>query len=180
MRVGVITFAGEVDPLTGERASETQQDAHLEIPLTGDFTAVVRVDVRAGPANRHDQKMFVGGELVAADAGGNRAGVRLSNRWFGDNAVALERFHWVDRKGGGSGVFRPADEPRPGFVRIVRAGSTVTVGGRWDGEEWTDCGPVEMPWGPTVRLGLAADNTTDARAEVTFDRYTITQPGNAP
>ena len=42
VRVGVITFAGEVDPLTGERASETQQDAHLEIPLTGDFTAVRR------------------------------------------------------------------------------------------------------------------------------------------
>jgi Mg-chelatase subunit ChlD len=40
VRVGVITFSGDVDPATGERVSETQQDARLEIPLTGDYAAV--------------------------------------------------------------------------------------------------------------------------------------------
>jgi Mg-chelatase subunit ChlD len=40
VRVGVITFSGEVNPANGERLSETQQDAQLEIPLTGDYAAV--------------------------------------------------------------------------------------------------------------------------------------------
>jgi Mg-chelatase subunit ChlD len=39
VRVGVITFSGAVDPANGERLSDTQQDAQLEIPLTGDFAA---------------------------------------------------------------------------------------------------------------------------------------------
>jgi hypothetical protein len=40
VRVGVIAFSGDVDPATGERVSETQQDAHLVMPLTSDFDAV--------------------------------------------------------------------------------------------------------------------------------------------
>jgi Mg-chelatase subunit ChlD len=38
-RVGVISFSGEMNPVTGERASYDQQDAWLEIPLTGDLAA---------------------------------------------------------------------------------------------------------------------------------------------
>jgi len=40
VRVGLITFAGEVDPTTGERRSPTQQDAWVEVPLTGDVAQV--------------------------------------------------------------------------------------------------------------------------------------------
>lgn len=40
VRVGLLTFAGEVDPNTGERARFDQTDAWLEIPLTEDFDAV--------------------------------------------------------------------------------------------------------------------------------------------
>jgi hypothetical protein len=42
VRVGVVTFGGEVNPLTGERKSLDQQDAWLEIPLTSDYAAVER------------------------------------------------------------------------------------------------------------------------------------------
>jgi hypothetical protein len=42
VRVGVVTFAGEVDPTTGRRKRIDQQDAWLEIPLTDDFAAVER------------------------------------------------------------------------------------------------------------------------------------------
>jgi hypothetical protein len=38
-RVGVITFAGEMNPQTGYRARYDQQDAWLEVPLTADFSA---------------------------------------------------------------------------------------------------------------------------------------------
>jgi Mg-chelatase subunit ChlD len=40
VRVGLVTFAGEVDPTTGERRSLDQQDAWLEVPLTSDFAQV--------------------------------------------------------------------------------------------------------------------------------------------
>ncbi|MBW2267654.1 MAG: VWA domain-containing protein [Deltaproteobacteria bacterium] len=36
VRVGVISFGGEMHPLTGERMSFSQQDAWLEVPLTDD------------------------------------------------------------------------------------------------------------------------------------------------
>lgn len=42
VRVGVVTFAGEVDPTTGRRKRIDQQDAWLEVPLTDDFAAVER------------------------------------------------------------------------------------------------------------------------------------------
>lgn len=42
VRVGLITFAGEVDPVSGERRSASQRDAWLEVPLTDDYAAVER------------------------------------------------------------------------------------------------------------------------------------------
>jgi hypothetical protein len=40
IRVGIITFSGEMDPDTGKRKRYDQQDAWLEVPLTQDFDAV--------------------------------------------------------------------------------------------------------------------------------------------
>lgn len=40
-RVGLVTFAGEVDPATRQRRSPNQQDAWLHVPLTHDFGAVL-------------------------------------------------------------------------------------------------------------------------------------------
>jgi hypothetical protein len=42
VRVGLVTFSGEVNPLTGERKSIDQQDAWLDVPLTADYAAVDR------------------------------------------------------------------------------------------------------------------------------------------
>jgi len=42
VRVGLATFAGEVNPLTGERKRIDQQDAWLEVPLTDDYAALDR------------------------------------------------------------------------------------------------------------------------------------------
>jgi hypothetical protein len=42
VRVGLVTFSGEVNPLTGERKSLDQQDAWLDVPLTDDYAAVER------------------------------------------------------------------------------------------------------------------------------------------
>lgn len=42
VRVGLLTFAGEVNPSTGERLRPDQQDAWLDLPLTSDFGQVQR------------------------------------------------------------------------------------------------------------------------------------------
>ncbi|MBW2242889.1 MAG: VWA domain-containing protein [Deltaproteobacteria bacterium] len=42
VRVGVISFSGEVDPITARRKRLDQEDARLEVPLTADFQAVGR------------------------------------------------------------------------------------------------------------------------------------------
>jgi hypothetical protein len=42
VRVGLVTFSGEVNPLTGERKSLDQQDAWLDVLLTDDYAAVDR------------------------------------------------------------------------------------------------------------------------------------------
>lgn len=40
VRVGVVTFAGEVNPITGMRKRVDQEDAFLAVPLTADFELV--------------------------------------------------------------------------------------------------------------------------------------------
>jgi hypothetical protein len=42
VRVGLVSFSGEVDPVSGERRGANQQDAWLEVPLTNDYAAVAR------------------------------------------------------------------------------------------------------------------------------------------
>jgi hypothetical protein len=42
VRVGVLTFAGDVDPTTGMRRRMDQEDAWLEVPLTDDYELVRR------------------------------------------------------------------------------------------------------------------------------------------
>jgi hypothetical protein len=40
VRLGLATFSGEVDPVSGERRRSDQADAWLEVPLTNDYAAV--------------------------------------------------------------------------------------------------------------------------------------------
>jgi Mg-chelatase subunit ChlD len=42
LRVGVLSFGGEVNPATGKQAAYGQQDAWIEVPLTSDFGQVRR------------------------------------------------------------------------------------------------------------------------------------------
>jgi hypothetical protein len=42
VRVGLLTFSGEVDPKTGRQISRNQRDAKLEVALTQDYTRVRR------------------------------------------------------------------------------------------------------------------------------------------
>lgn len=65
VRVGVITFSGEVDPANLERVSETQQDAQLEIALTHDFVAVRAALAGVVARGPHGATNFGAGILLA-------------------------------------------------------------------------------------------------------------------
>jgi hypothetical protein len=67
VRVGVISFSGEMNPLTGKRVRYDQQDAWVEVPLTTDFEGVRRA---------------LRGILARGPNGGTNfaAGIRLSVR----------------------------------------------------------------------------------------------------
>src|SRR5262245_41122415 len=42
VKLGLVTFSGEVDPMSGERRNPSQQDAWLEVPLTSDTARVLQ------------------------------------------------------------------------------------------------------------------------------------------
>ena len=65
VRVGVITFSGEVDQTTGERLAETQQDAHVEIPLTSNYAAVRTALTGVIARGPHGATNFSAGILLA-------------------------------------------------------------------------------------------------------------------
>lgn len=65
IRVGVISFSGEMNPQTGERMTFDQQDAWLEVPLTANFRrvdAAVRAVEARGP---HGATNFAAGIRLA-------------------------------------------------------------------------------------------------------------------
>ncbi len=80
MRVGVISFSGEMNPQTGYRVRHDQQDAWLEVPLTADFGAVrARLPeiLRRGPTGGTN---FAAGIRLAITELANLSGARSSAR----------------------------------------------------------------------------------------------------
>jgi hypothetical protein len=67
VRVGLITFGGEVNPVTGERLSPTQQDAWVQVPLTSDIAQVL---------GAIDAVLALGARGATNFAAGVRLGVR--------------------------------------------------------------------------------------------------------
>ncbi len=153
--------------------------------VTGDFTAVVRIDVSPGlnlPANR---TVYVAGGLVATGEADYRVGTRRLDRSYGDDIRAgFGHFYRTILDGGGVGGGNSESVAGgkfgPGFVRLSRGKRQVTLDTSWDGKDWQRQGEYQMPWGRPVRLGLVAENTLPAAAWVTFDRFSLTQPKKGP
>jgi hypothetical protein len=49
-----------------------------------------------------------------------------------------------------------------------------------DGMTWMELNEYEVPWVGRLRVGVVAENTLWVPAEVTFDRYSLTQPKKGP
>lgn len=65
VRVGLVTFAGEVDPTTGQRRSLSQQDAWLEVPLTSDVNQVLAAIEGVLARGPHGATNFAAGARLA-------------------------------------------------------------------------------------------------------------------
>lgn len=65
VRVGVISFSGEMDPRTGERLKFNQQDAWLEVPLTSDYRRAARAIRGILARGPHGGTNFAAGERLA-------------------------------------------------------------------------------------------------------------------
>jgi Mg-chelatase subunit ChlD len=80
VRVGVVSFSGEMNPQTGERARWDQQDAWLEVPLTHDFgrvRAALREILARGP---HGGTNFAAGVRLAITELAGLSGARSRPR----------------------------------------------------------------------------------------------------
>jgi Mg-chelatase subunit ChlD len=80
VRVGVITFSGEVDPGSGKRLSENQQDANVEIALTGDFAAVRTALAGVVARGPHGATNFGAGIVLAVGELSGLTGARSQPR----------------------------------------------------------------------------------------------------
>jgi Mg-chelatase subunit ChlD len=65
VRVGLVSFSGEVDRVTGRQKSRDQQDATLEVPLTTDFDEVQRALAALLARGSHGATNFAAGIRLA-------------------------------------------------------------------------------------------------------------------
>ncbi|MGH7288198.1 MAG: vWA domain-containing protein, partial [Myxococcota bacterium] len=65
VRVGLVTFSGESDPVTGRQLSPDQRDATLQVPLTHDFARVRSALVRVLAAGPNGATNFAAGIRLA-------------------------------------------------------------------------------------------------------------------
>jgi len=80
VRVGVLSFAGEVDPTTGERKHIDQQDAWVDAPLTADLAQIQRtLDALLARGARGATNFAAGVRLAVRELSG-LAGARSGGR----------------------------------------------------------------------------------------------------
>ncbi|MFO0796994.1 MAG: hypothetical protein U0804_05915 [Gemmataceae bacterium] len=142
--------------------------------VTGDFTAVVRVDCPPRSDGVVDGR-YVAGGLAVADAAGCRAEVWRCETNHAGHRIQFGGQWWNHQGGSGSGSGEVGATGR-GWVRLTRTGPFVTYGYGWDGKEAIDSERARVGWVDPVEVSLFAENTTGMAAEVTFDRYSLTQP----
>jgi hypothetical protein len=80
VRVGVISFSGEMNPLTGNRVRFDQQDAWVEVPLTNDFDKVQRALTGIMARGPHGGTNFAAGLRLAVTELANLTGSRSAPR----------------------------------------------------------------------------------------------------
>ena len=89
VRIGVLTFGGEVNPVTAMRVAPDQEDARLALPLTNDFAAVQRALAEILVLGPHGATNFSAGILLAVKELAALSGARSAPRADAKRVVLL-------------------------------------------------------------------------------------------
>jgi hypothetical protein len=147
--------------------------------VNGDFTAVVRVTCQPRDEPQGEGDRWVSGGLVVQD-GRMSYLVRRMAGCFKGSKPALITQNISAQNGCTIYAHYPKDVAGPTFLRLTRAAGKAGAAWSPDGVTWTGADPVDVTWGPKVRVGIVAENSVGVPVEVTFDRYTLMQPKKGP
>jgi PKD repeat protein len=112
-----------------------------------------------------------------------KAGVMIRNGLQSGSAHALVNFvpsggvEFLARPGFSQStkVAGTAAQTLPGWLRLVRSGSTITASVSRDGSAWTQIGSTTVSLGTTAYVGLAVtSHNTSVRNTATFDSVAVT------
>jgi regulation of enolase protein 1 (concanavalin A-like superfamily) len=86
-------------------------------------------------------------------------------------------FHRRTAPGGSTTTSFAGAAAAPYWVRLVRAGSTLTASMSADGTNWTQVGSASINMADPVQVGLAVTSgTTSSTLTATIDNVTVSQP----
>lgn len=143
--------------------------------VEGDFVATVRVVVPAVEGEPKGTAPYRSGGLVAWASATDYVVVR---RCSGDVDGYRESVWCDQRHVNGSSFWAQGLRKTDGatFLRLTRAGDTITAGCSRDGKAWKNSTVAEeVAWGATVKVGVVAENRLGTATEITFDQYTLTR-----
>jgi regulation of enolase protein 1 (concanavalin A-like superfamily) len=153
-------------------------DAHDEFhyvyqPMSGDFEIVARIASLQG-SNSWSKAGVMVRESLADNARHAYAHIILGGAY---------RMIYRTASGGGTMAQGCIAGTTPGWVRLIRQGSSFEMRNSTNGTAWTSCGTIQVSMASTVYVGLAVGNVDPAsRATAVFDnvRITPTTAGNQP
>jgi regulation of enolase protein 1 (concanavalin A-like superfamily) len=161
--------AGDYDQYGSEGPRFTRE-------VAGDFTVVVRVSCPPQPAGRLSEKVFLAAGLAAEDAAGNLCVIRRYEKESDGYRTLVENPCSSPGRSATLGSRGGANKAGPTYLRIVRTRAHVEPALSWDGKHWDEFGRWRMDWKEVVRVGPTVESTLNVPVEVTFDRYSLTQP----
>ncbi len=166
---GTYTVAG-----AGVNIWDTEDEFHYVYqPMSGDFEIVARIASLQG-SNAFSKAGVMVRESLADDARHAFAHVTLQ---------AGYRMSFRTSSGGGSLAQACISGTAPGWVRLIRQGSSFQMHHSTNGTSWTSCATIQVSMASTVYVGLAVGNVDPTgRATAVFDnvRITPTTAGNQP
>jgi regulation of enolase protein 1 (concanavalin A-like superfamily) len=171
---GSATFANSVFTVKGGGTDiwgTSDQFQFVYQPMTGDGQIVARVASLTTPNSWTKAGMMIRAALVADAA---NALVLVSAA----NGIT---FQWRASAGGSSNYVPGPSAVAPTWLKLVRAGSTLSGYSSNDGNTWTSVGTSTITMGSTVYVGLAVtSHTASSLATATFSNVTGPTSGGTP
>ena len=161
---GIFTVSGAGSDIWG--TSDSFQ--YVNQNTSGDFTLTARI-VSDEDTNTFAKAGIMLRDSLAADA----ANVTLDIRPTGD-----VEFMTRPSTGASETFLGTVVQPLPGWVRLVRSGSTVTASASNDGSTWTTVGSISFASANPLAGLVVCSHTTSTLDTATFDNVAIT-PGSS-